>query len=343
MLIREVRLEEKNSFDAVVGHPLQSWSWGDFRKKNGQIVERIGFYDNGQLKKAIQVTFHTIPKLNRYVGYFPRGFMPDEEQLSALKQLAEKHKALFIKMEPNIAQKIGTPSAHANIHQFLTDRGALLGRPLFTKYTFQLDLTKSEEELFQNLSSKTRYNVRLALKKGVQIIEDTTQEGMERYLEILKETTTRQGFYAHTPEYFQTMWENLGHSGMMRIFHAVYEDTILTSWVMFEFNGVLYYPYGASRSIHRNVMASNLMMWEMIKFGKNQGCTMFDMWGSLGPESDPKHPWSGFHRFKEGYGGDQMEFLGTYDIVYQPFMYKLFKLAETIRWQILRFKAKFWK
>lgn len=340
MLLRPLRDEEKGLYNQVVNHPLQSWEWGAFRSKNGLQIERVGFFDQGKLVKAFEVTFHPIPLLGQTAGYFPKGFMPDEEQLAVLKQIGQAHNALFIKLEPNVSQKVGAPSAHQDIMKFLLDHDCVPGRPLFTKYTFQLDLTPSIDELFAKLSSKTRYNVNLAHKKGVQIVENSTAEGMEEYIKILEETTTRQGFYAHSPQYFRTMWETLGASGMMRIFNAVYDNQILVSWIMFIFNGVLYYPYGASRSIHRDVMASNLMMWEMINFGKANNCHLFDMWGSLGPDPDPKDPWFGFHRFKKGYGGDLVEFLGTYDLVLNYPYYKLFRLADDIRWKLLRIKAK---
>ncbi len=340
MLLRPLREEEKALYDSVVHHPLQSWAWGEFRKKTGVDVERVGFFENGKLQKAMQVFFHKIPHFSMTAGYFPKGEMPDEEQVSTLVQLGKKHQALFVKMEPNIAHKVDAPSAHYDIAQFLLKNDAVPGRPLFTKYTFQLDLRPTEDELFSKLSSKTRYNVNVATKKGVKIYENTTKEGLETYLQILQETTQRQGFYAHGPEYFRTMWDALGNSGMLRIFEAVYENQVLVSWMMFIFNGSLYYPYGASRSIHREVMASNVMMWEMIKFGKNSGCKVFDMWGSLGPEPNEKDPWFGFHRFKKGFGGDLMEFLGTYDVVLNKPTYSLYRIGEDIRWKFLRLKAK---
>ncbi len=340
MLLRPLRPEERALYNSAVQHPLQSWEWGEFRRATGLEVERIGFFDDGRLQKALQVTFHPIPVLGKKAGYFPKGFMPDEEQLAALEQIGKQHNALFIKLEPNVGQPAGTPSGHYDISTFLLKHGAQAGKPLFTKYTFQLDLTPSEEELFANLNSKTRYNVNVAHKKGVEIVENTSTEGLEAYLTVLAETTNRQGFYAHSPEYFRTMWKALGESGMMRIFHAMYEGQVLVAWIMFVFNGVLYYPYGASSSAHREVMASNLMMWEMIRFGKNQGCTMFDMWGSLGPEPDEKDPWFGFHRFKKGYGGALIEFVGTYDLVLDSRFYQLFTFADSLRWKALRFKAR---
>lgn len=340
MLLRPLREEERAIYNQAVNHPLQSWEWGEFRSKTGLQVARVGFFDQNKLQKGLQVTFHPIPVLGMNAGYFPKGFMPDEEQLATLAQLAKQNNALFIKLEPNVGQRVGAPSAHHQIGDFLTKNGAQAGRPLFTKYTFQLDLTPSEEKLFENLNSKTRYNVNLAQKKGVQIIENSTEDGLETYVKILGETTARQGFYAHSPEYFRTMWQTLGQSGMMRIFQAVYDNQVLVSWIMFVFNGVLYYPYGASRDLHRDVMASNLMMWEMIRFGKAQGCRMFDMWGSLGPEPNPRDPWFGFHRFKKGYGGELVEFIGTFDLVYNQPLYKLFRIVENVRWSLLRLKAR---
>lgn len=340
MLIRPLRIEEKAEYNKVVQHPLQSWEWGDFRQATGTSVERIGFFDQGKLKNGLQVTFHRLPILGKTAGYLPKAFMPDEDQIEALRQLGKAHQALFIKLEPNISQKVGVPSAHRQIVKFLAESNAIPGRPLFTKHTFILDLTKSDEELFANLSNKTRYNINLAIKKGVVIYENTSQEGMETYLQILAETTKRQGFYAHSPDYFRKMWEVLGKSGLLKIFQAVYEGKVLASWIMFLFNGVIYYPYGASSREHREVMASNLLMWEMIRFGKKTGCTKFDLWGSLGENPDPNDPWYGFHRFKKGYGGELHEFIGTFDLITDFALYKPFRFVEDLRWKWLRLRAK---
>jgi lipid II:glycine glycyltransferase (peptidoglycan interpeptide bridge formation enzyme) len=340
MLVRPIKDNEKKIYNQVVHHPLQSWEWGEFRKQTGVEVERVGFFEQGKLQKAFQVTFHHIPILGRKAGYLPRSYMPDEDQIEVLRNLGKQHRALFVKIEPNVAHPVGNQSAHDVIRRFILDHNATYGRPLFTKYTFQVDLTQSEKELFANLHSKTRYNVRLAIKKGVTIVEDTSEQGMETYLEILKETTKRQGFYAHSPEYFRTMWRTIGQSGMLRIFNAVYEGEVLTSWVMFVFNKVLYYPYGASRSAHRNVMASNLMMWEMMRFGQKMKCQTFDMWGSLGPKASKRSPWYGFHKFKAGYGGELMEFLGSFDILVDPPMYQIYTIGDNLRWKVLKLKAK---
>lgn len=340
MILRTLFDTEVEAFSNAAGHPLQTWQWGEFKKDERVSVERVAYFDQDKLQHAIQVFFHKIPHTNFTIGYYPKGYMPDEEQLSALKQLGQRNRAIAIKMEPNVAQPIDRISGHAAILKFLQTHGVKEGRSLFTKHTFILDLTPSEETLFANLKSKTRYNVNLALKKGVTIRENTSQDGIATYVKILEETTLRQGFFAHTPKYFLDMWEALGESGMMRIFEAVYEGKVLVSWIMFVYGDTLYYPYGSSRSEHRDVMASNLMMWEMIRYGKSLGLKRFDMWGSLGPNPDAKHAWYGFHRFKEGYGGQLYEFLGTYDLVLQPIPYALYTSVDFLRWKMLRAKAR---
>lgn len=339
MLVREILQTDAERFDAAATHPLQTWSWGEFRKACGKHIRRVGVFDGETLRLGIQASFHPLPIGGYSVGYFPRGPLPTEDQLSVVHALAREENALFIKIEPNVALPVADTPDYSALDTFLKSEGGQTGRPFFATYTFQIDLTQTENQLFDNLESKTRYNVRLAKKKGVEIIENTSSEGMQTYIEILKETTRRNAFYAHTPEYFQTMWQTVGSSKMMRIFEARYEGDVLASWIMFLHNGVLYYPYGASRSIHRNVMASNLLLWEMILYGKKSGATLFDLWGSLGPDADQSDRWYGFHKFKSGYGGTLMRFLGSYDIVENQPFYGVFRTAEKWRWRYLRTRA----
>ena len=219
--------------------------------------------------------------------------------------------------------------------------------PLFTKYTFQLDLTKSEEELLKNMHPKTRYNIRVAQKHDVITEEDNSGKAFEEYLRLTNETTKRQGFYAHDENYHRLMWQTLkilnpdkltAHL-LLAKFRPPNSDVrplVLAAWVLFVFGDTLYYPYGASSSEHRETMASNLMMWEAIKFGKKLGLKTFDMWGSLGPNPDKNDKWYGFHRFKEGYGPKLVEFVGSYDLVINPFLYELYKIADKLRWLLLR-------
>lgn len=341
MLIREVLESEKDSYNRVVNHPLQSWEWGEFRQKTGLKVIRLGLFEETKIISGYQLTLHPLPHTKYTVGYLPKGPLPNTSMLESLKKIGGQENCLFIKLEPNI-------SPHPQTHQFLIENGCRLGKPLFTKYTFTLDLTPSEEELLSQMKEKTRYNVRLAQKSGVTVREDNSPEAFETYLQLAKETTKRQKFYAHDEKYHRLMWQTLQPSGIAHLLIAKKQfnnltieqsNNVLAAWILFLFHDTLYYPYGASSSEHRELMASNLMMWETIRWGKSHGAKVFDLWGALGPNPNPKDPWFGFHRFKEGYGPKLVEFIGTYDLVINPLLYPFYNLADHLRWKILKLKS----
>jgi lipid II:glycine glycyltransferase (peptidoglycan interpeptide bridge formation enzyme) len=334
MIIREINEKERQAFDTLATHPLQSYAWGEFRKETGVKVVRVGEFDNDNLIRGYQLTIHKIPKSPFTVGYFPKGPNPDKEMLSSLVSIGKQYNCIFIRLEPNTTRaKISAKD--------IQRRSSLIHIPqkgFFTKYSFVLDITSSEEELLKNMKEKTRYNIRLATRKGVSIQEETSEKAFNEYLRLTFETTKRQKFFAHNETYHRTMWKILSSSGIAHLFTATYENKTLVTWVVFLFNNVLYYPYGASSSEHREVMASNLMMWEVIKWGKDHGATSFDMWGALPPDADPKDPQMGFHRFKEGYGGILTEFTGTVDLVIHPLLYQLYLVTDKLRWILLRLK-----
>lgn len=347
MRFREALEKDKAAFDRAAVHPLQSWAWGEFRRKTGVAVERlVGVDEKNRVTTAVQVTFHRLPKMPFTVGYCPRGPEPTKEMLEALRELGKNHRALFIKLEPNVVVPINEELGVRDkgkiekVRSFLLINGCVRGRSLFTDYSFQVDLTQSEAELLKRMKSKTRYNVRLAERKGVKIMVDNSDEAFREYLTLTQETTKRQGFYAHSPAYHTKMWQVLREADIAHLLKATYQGKTVVTWIVFLFNEVLYYPYGASSSEDRMVMASNLMMWKAMRLGKRNGAKLFDMWGSLGSSPDERDPWYGFHRFKEGYGGTLMEFAGSFDLVLSQPLYRLYRLAEMVRWTLLRLKAR---
>ncbi|HLE49712.1 MAG TPA: peptidoglycan bridge formation glycyltransferase FemA/FemB family protein [Patescibacteria group bacterium] len=336
-MIKEVGIRQRASFDRLAAHPLQSWAWGDFREKTGVAVLRLGRYQKGRLVETAQVTIHPIPRLPWKIGYWPKGVVPSKLMVEAVKKELRKRKTVLVKLEPNILARDGAE----RMAGFKGRPGMVRGRPLFTRWSFWLDLNKTEDELLAGMKQKTRYNTRLAEKKGVTIIEDNSQAAFDEYWWLTEETTKRQGFYAHTRKYHQAMLLTLRQAGMAHLFKAVHEGKTLVTWIVFILNGIIYYPYGASTRDDRNVFASNLLMWEVIKFGKNNGCKLFDMWGSPGPSPKPSDPWAGFHRFKEGYGAKLVEFVGTYDLIINPLLYWPYRIGEEVRWVILRLWRRF--
>jgi lipid II:glycine glycyltransferase (peptidoglycan interpeptide bridge formation enzyme) len=347
MDIQTITSKQKSAYNAVVTHPLQSYEWGEFREKSGVKVIRRGFFqpeadrpldDGNKLIDGFQLTIHKIPRTNFTIGYLPKGKLPDKKIIEELKKIGEEEKCIFIQLEPNVIKN----DADKNKLKELGLRNA--AHPLFTKYTFILDLTKSEEELLKDMHPKSRYNIKVANRHGVKITEDNSEKAFEKYWEITEETTKRQKFYAHTKNYHKLQWQTFSHDTKnpnelsSHLFTAEYEGKVLTTLLFFVFHDTLYYPYGASSNDHRNVMHSNLAMWEGIRFGQKLGLKRFDMWGAMESDPDTKDPWFGFHDFKRKFGPDHVEFMGSYDLVINPVAYQGYKVADKLRWLYLRLK-----
>lgn len=336
MICRILNDKDRPQYNKLVSHIIQSWEWGEFRKKAGLDLVRLGHFEGNKMVMAYQLTFHSVPFLKQTIGYLPKGPLPDTKMVKALSDLGRQKNAAFIKIEP-----LQQASGQAN-HKLLSLGLIPSKKSLFTKYNFLIDLTKSEEQILAAMHPKTRYNIGVAQKKGVEVYESTKQEDFEIYLKLYFETTKRQKYFGHTPTYHRRLWETLIPAKMARVLIARYQapgtrDQIpLVAWMLFNFRDTLYYPYGGSSTEHKEVMASNLVAWEAIRLGKKMGLKVFDMWGALGPDAKESDPWYGFHRFKAGYGPAHVEYVGTYDLVLKPSLYKMLNVADKLRWIFLR-------
>ncbi|MFV1916978.1 MAG: lipid II:glycine glycyltransferase FemX [Patescibacteria group bacterium] len=363
-MIKRVAEKDKENFNKAANHPLQSWEWGEFRKKAGNQVIRLAGYQDKKLTTALQIMIHGVSGIPFPIGTLIKGPKPTEEMIKSLKDLMKEENAIFIKLEPNFivgikGRKRGLKSDDSVIN-LLRKSGAVAGRTLFTPTSFWIDLTKSEDKLLKSFHPKTRYNIRLAQKKGVKVAEDNSKKAFDKYIDLTRQTVERQGFYAHTEKYHRLMWQTLhenmvkaGGEPIARLLTARYSPPshkvarrhsferrgategrggeIITCWIVFVWHDFLYYPYGASSDKHRNVMANNLIMWEAIRYGKKLGLKTFDLWG--------REPGKGFTKFKEGYDPQIVEFLGTWDLVTSSFYYP-YRAAEAIRWLLLRSRSK---
>ncbi len=359
MQIKPITEKEKRIYNTHITHPLQSYEWGEFRQAAGIKVIRQGFYnEKDELIDVFQVTIHKVPHTRYTIGYLPKGNVPTPAVLQELIKIGKSENCIFIQLEPDITIENGKEK----IEELQKNKNWNLKpsyHSLFTKYTFQLNLIPSEDQLLKNFHSKTRYNIKIAQKHGVKIINDNSDDAFEIYWKLMQETTQRQNFYAHTKKYHQTMFDTLQPKNqnqndktslIAHLFLAKYipetssegqktqSPITLAAWILFTLHNTLYYPYGASSSEYRNVMASNLMMWEAILFGKKMGLKTFDMWGSLGENPDLQDPWYGFHRLKQGYNPKLVEFIGSYDLIINPSLYQLYKTANNIRWLFLKIK-----
>lgn len=332
MITRILYSEEKAQYNAVVNHPIQTWEWGEFQESQGHKVYRLGVFDQEKLISGYTLSFHQIPKTKYSVGTVLRGPNIDEEMITNVTKIAIDENAIFVKFEPDVFKK------NAPIYSF--PNLVVSPKSAFYPHSHIVDLTRSEDELFASLHPKTRYNVRVANRHNVKVEEATTDSGFETYLKLVFESTRRQGFYLHSQNYHRDLWQILKRTTIPHIFLASYQGETLAAFMTFVFKDRLFYPYGGTLEAHKEVMAPNLLMWEIIKFGKSLGLKTFDLWGSLGPDAKEGDNGYGFHRFKQGYGGELKEFVGTYDLVLNFQLYKLYNLIDLVRWFLLRLKAR---
>lgn len=337
-MVRQATEEDRAVFDSLAPHPLQSFAWGDFREKTGLAVSRLIRSEGKRIVETALVTWHKLPLVGKVIGYLPKSGVVSEEMMEALIEEGKKRGTVMIKMEPLIEEK----TKEADLWKKSVSKfGLKIGKSLFTKYTMILDLSLSEEQILAQMHPKTRYNLRLSERKGVKVEMVEDMKYFEDYWKLMSETTIRQGFFAHTKRYHQLMFETLSKSGMARMLTAKLDGKVLVCWVIFLQNDTLYYPYGASTRDDKNVFASNLVMWEAIRWGKKMGAVKFDMWGSLGFEPDVSDPWYGFHRFKQGFGAKVIEFVGTYDLVIDSAFYPIYVIVnDYLRPVWLKVRAK---
>lgn len=349
MIVREIGPEEKELWDNFIarcanGHAVQSWEWGEFKRTMGNPPTRLGAFEDNRLVGTAQYTLHLVPKTKYFVGYLPKGPVCEEKVkevlphlLSAIKKTAQAQNCLFVRIEPNIEieNKLWA--------DLLTKNGSSKSpKNIFARHNFYLDLTKSEEELLSEMHPKWRYNIRLSEKRGVKVEEESNSSGLEKFISLQKETAKRGGFFVHPDHYYQKLFQILHVTKTAHLLNAYAPDskTLLTSWVLFKFGDTLYYPYGASASIGREVMPSHAIMWAAIKLGKKLGCKRFDLWGAAPPDAPENDPYAGFTRFKEGFNPARVTYLGAYDLVTNPLGYKIFNLADKLRWIALRAISK---
>lgn len=303
-------------------HPLQSGDWEKARKQMGIEIVRLDGY---------LISLHKIPLTNYKIGYLPRSVFPNKDSLSFLLKYGQENKIIFFKIEPYV-EKFTLPPIPYTLRPS--------PHPLFPSWTQVLELNKTEEELLKSFHSKTRYNIRLAERKSVVVKEMSNNEGFETFIKLYFETTKRQKYFGHNYRYHKVVWENFKNK-IAHILVAYYNNVPLAAYELWYLNGIIYYVYGGTSEHFRNLMPSNLLMWEAIKLGKKLGAEKFDMWGSLGPNYDPKDPWAGFTKFKEGYGTKFVEFAGSYDLIINPLLYKMYNLIYTLRDTYLKLKAHF--
>lgn len=323
----------KEKFNQKAFHPLQSWEWGLARKEMGIDIIRLGEFEKNNLKNVYTVSFHKIPLFPFKIGYLPRSVFPSKEILEFIYDYGKRNNIIFIKIEPYVLK---SDFSSFELGSNLNLKIKKSKHPLFPSWTQILDITKNEEELLKNFHPKTRYNIKLAEKKGVSVKEMTNKEGFKIFTTLYFQTCKRQNYFGHDLKYHQIVFNNLKEK-IAHILIAFYKNEPLSAFQIWVFKDIAYYVYGGSSEKYRNFMAGNLLMWSAIKFAKKKGVKKFDMWGSLPPQYPKNHPWAGFTRFKEGYRGKFIEMIGSFDLIINPVFYFFYNVAFVLRKIYLKF------
>jgi peptidoglycan pentaglycine glycine transferase (the first glycine) len=318
---------------------LQSLEWA-------QIKEPVGWQpkyyqrnnENGPLQSAGMVLYRSLSILPIRIAYVPRGPLVDwsdpSQYRSVLHDLinqAKDQKAIFIKIDPDLTVGRGIPQTDSDrpdptgieVRNYLLGTGWLFSPDQIQfRNTVEIDLTPAEDEILMRMHQKTRYNIRLAEKKGVVVSEAVKTEWPAIY-RMYGETAARDGFIIRSWDYYQRVWSILTGSKMAACLKAeVNGELVGAIWVV-GFGRKAHYLYGMSNSRHREYMPNYLLQWRGMLLAKSQGRCVYDMWGAPDEFTD-QDSLSGVFRFKQGFGGDVVRTLGAWDYPINPSLYRLY-------------------
>ncbi len=297
-------------------HLLQSWAWGELKSRWGWTAERWLLRSAAGVPcAAVQVLTRRISRLPVCVLYAPRGpLVADDEAFDAalalLEQRARAKRAIWVKAD-------GDPSSADALDRrraLLAARGwRYSSTQVQFRNTMHTDLRRSDEALLAAMKPKTRYNVRLAEKRGVRVrvVAPIGNADARLLYAMYAETARRDGFAIREAAYYADVWRTMDSVA----FIAECEGQALAGLVLLRFGDRAWYFYGMSRSVGREHMPNYLLQWVAMRWARDQGCNVYDWWGA--PDvRDERDPLWGVYRFKEGFGARFVEGLGAWD--YMP-------------------------
>ena len=289
----------------------------------------------GNITGGMSVLIRRVPLFGNLM-YSPRGPVCDPADRDSLRQLTEgaellawKYNAMALRMEPDV------PCGDSAFRAALEDLGCrfrtgpVSARDVIQpRQVFRLDLRgRSEAQVLAGFPQKTRYNIRLAQRRGVTVREGT-REDLPVFHALLTETGRRDGFLVRPLAYFQRMWDAMGPDHMALLL-AWYDGRPIAGAIPIFYGNKTWYAFGASADDRREVMPCYLLQWEMIRRAIARGCAVYDLRGVL-EVTDANDPRGGLYRFKRQFGAALTDLMGEADMVYRPVTWRLYRLAERL-------------
>ncbi|HEX6385782.1 MAG TPA: peptidoglycan bridge formation glycyltransferase FemA/FemB family protein [Anaerolineae bacterium] len=334
--------EEDAEWDRFVAtHPqgsiLQTTNWARLKNRFGWTSHRVWLRRNGRLVAGAQVLFRSLALGMARFAYIPHGPLVDwcdEEQVGVLLNqidlAAYERGAGILKMEPYLWQT----DVSATEWKTLCQRYDL--RPdtdtIQPPQTVVVDLRPLEEEILAAMKQKTRYNIRLAARKGVTVRQGTAED-IPAFNHLMQMTGQRDNFSVHAPVYYRAAYELFAPAGQAALHIAEYEGRPLAAIMVFALGQTAAYLYGASSNEERQRMPTYAVQWAGMQWARERGCTLYDLWGIPDvPEAELEENFSqrqdglwGVYRFKRGFGGQICRTVGAADRVYNKLLYKLYR------------------
>ena len=344
-------------------HFLQTCEWGQVKAKYGWKPYYALWMDDGTFRVSetdncsmpadrcaaaclvLKRTASFLRLFQVHILYAPKGPLLNwsdeslrQRVLDDLQSFAKSQRAIFVKIDPDVVLGRGIPLSEGDVEDKtgtvvlseLTRRGwNYSSEQIQFKNTVLVDLSPTEEEMLARMKQKTRYNIRLAQKKGVAI-RDGNLDDLPMLYKMYAETSARDGFVIRDREYYMTVWnlfmskaEGQRSAPLAIPLIAEVNNEPVAAIFLFMYAGRVYYVYGMSRDMHREKMPTYLLQWEAMKRAKNAGCKIYDLWGAPDEFNENDSMW-GVYRFKEGLGGEVTRTLGAYDFAPNKIFYKLY-------------------
>lgn len=317
------------------GNVLQGWLWGEFKQAHGWEALRLVVENAAGPLAAAQVLFRRYGPIS--IAYVPRGPLLTTERELVLSDLTlaldvecRRRRAAAIFVEPE-QPLFGNPAS-----------GGLAMQPsrvlLQPKRTIKVPIDLDDETLLARMKPKTRYNVRLAERRGVTIRQGDRSD-LQTFYQMLRETGERDQFGIHTFEYYADMLDMFGENAVLLL--AEFEQQAAAGVIVVRHGAEAVYMYGASTTNHQRHMPAYLIQFAAMRWARDAGCSVYDLWGI--PESDtpPDDAQSaggglnvrsgmwGVFRFKSGFGGEIVEYPGVFERVYMPSVLRLGRLLKS--------------
>ncbi len=320
----------------------QSLEWG--KVKSDWKQEAVYLEEDGKITAGMTLLLEKVPKLNSHLMYCSRGPVCNQTDIETIKKLvseadtiAKKYHAFCLKFDPQVEYSDKLYNTFLQNGFKVSKKNADHDKLIQPLHEAVLNIEgKTEDELLKSFAEKTRYNIRLSKRKGVEVYYSRDEEDLKTFYELYKITCVRDKIGCRAYEYFKRMLDAFDEEHL-RIYITKHEQDKLSAAIAINYGEEMFYLYGASSNEKRNLMPNYAMQWEMIKWGLEKKCKIYNFGGILHLEKN-----NGLYKFKTGFCKEEgiLHYIGEIDKVYNKLIYFCYNTILPI---LKKIKRKFRK